>query len=237
MVKRALCSWGGWDGHTPEKSTLMMRDLLVNENFQVDLVNSLEPLNKLRNLRQYDVIIFCWTMSKITSDQEKNLSQAVMKGTGLVGWHGGLNDAFRENVGYQFMTGAQWVSHPEGAKQKYMVNFVPRKQEDPIIKGLTDFKIQSEQYYMHIDPAVEVLATTTFHNKKLTWINGVKMPVTYKKRWGKGKVFYTSIGHTFKDFQIPEALEMMRRGILWAATKERSTFEAEDTLDLLDNAF
>lgn len=235
--KHALCTWGGWKGHTPKKSTKIMKRLLEEEGFKVDFAHSLEPLEDMDYLEELDLVVFCWTMSEISKVQEKNLINAVMDGTGLVGWHGGLNDAFRSNVEYQFMAGAQWVSHPGGAKMKYEVNFVDDKKDDPIIKGLEDFEIQSEQYYMHVDPAIEVLATTTFHSLAMPWIEGVKMPVTYKKRWGDGKIFYSSIGHTHKDFKIPQAKEMMRRGMLWAAEYEELDFEKESSKDLLSKSF
>jgi type 1 glutamine amidotransferase len=237
MAKKALCTYGGWDGHTPKQSMQMMKDVLEKEGFEVEMADSLKPLNKLQNLEQFQLIVFCHTMSKISKDQEKNLINAVMGGVGLAGWHGGLNDAFRENVEYQFMCGAQWVSHPGGAGTTYEVNFVESKKDDPIIKGLKDFKITSEQYYMHIDPAVEVLATTTFKSLSMPWIDGIVMPVTYKKRWGDGKIFYTSVGHTYKDFLIPEAMEMMKRGMLWAAELEELDFDISAGVDTLSKAF
>ncbi|MHA1819676.1 MAG: ThuA domain-containing protein [Promethearchaeota archaeon] len=237
MTKKALCTWGGWKGHTPKKSMKIMANILKKEGFEVNMVNSLEPLTNQKYMEDLNLIVFCWTMAEITKDQEQGLINAVMDGVGLVGWHGGLNDAFRSNVEYQFMTGAQWVAHPGGGNMEYEVNFNPNKKDDPIIKGLDDFKIKSEQYYMHVDPAIEVLATTTFHSMAMPWIDGVVMPVTYKKRWGDGKIFYTSIGHTYKDFDIPQALEMMRRGMLWAAEYEELDFEANESRDLLSKSF
>jgi len=198
----------------------IMINLLKKEGFQVDVVETMDPYCDEKYMESLDLIVACWTMSKITKEQEQGLINAVANGCGLAGWHGGLCDAFRENVDYQFLTGSQWVAHPGNAGMTYEVNFVPAKKEDPIIAGLKDFKITTEQYFLHVDPSVEVLATTTFHSLAMPWIDGIVMPVTYKKRWGDGKVFYTSIGHTFKDFDIPDALEMMRRGMLWAAEKE-----------------
>ena len=42
------------------------------------------------------------------------------------------------------------------------------------------------------------------------------MPVVWKRMWGAGKVFYSSLGHVAKDFDVPEAKEIMRRGMAWA---------------------
>ena len=70
---------------------------------------------------------------------------------------------------------------------------------------------------MHVDPSNEVLATTTFSGEYAPWVAGCVMPVVWKKHWGQGRVFYSSLGHVRRDFDVPEALEMMKRGILWAS--------------------
>lgn len=73
---------------------------------------------------------------------------------------------------------------------------------------------------MHVDPSNEVLATTTFSGDILPWIEGTVMPVAWKRKWGKGRVFYSSLGHVAKDFDVPEAREIVRRGLLWATRTE-----------------
>jgi hypothetical protein len=153
-------------------------------------------------------------MGTITPEQEAGLLDAVRSGVGIAGWHGGMGDSFRNNTEYQFMVGGQWVAHP-GNIIDYEVNII--KPEDPIVAGLSDFKMHSEQYYMHVDPSNEVLATTTFSGEYCEWIAGTVMPVVWKRRYGKGRVFYSSLGHVAKDFEVPEALEIMKRGMLWAS--------------------
>jgi type 1 glutamine amidotransferase len=110
-------------------------------------------------MQALSLIVPVWTMGEISGDQYKGLSEAVKSGVGLAGWHGGMCDSFRNNTEYQFMTGGQWVAHP-GNIIEYTVNIT--NHDDPITKGISDFKMHSEQYYMHTDPAIEVLATTTF---------------------------------------------------------------------------
>ena len=161
-----------------------------------------------------DLIVPVWTMGTITNEQEKGLLDAVKSGIGIAGWHGGMGDSFRNNVNYQFMVGGQWVAHPGGVID-YEVNIT--KKDDPIVQGLSDFKMHSEQYYMHTDPSNEVLATTTFNGDHAYWIDGTVMPVAWKRMYGKARVFYTSLGHVAIDFQVPEALEIVKRGLLWAS--------------------
>ena len=106
------------------------------------------------------------------------------------------------------------MAHPGGIVD-YGVNIT--KPDDPIVKGLSDFTMRSEQYYMQVDPSNEVLATTTFSGEHCPWIEGCVMPVVWKRMWGKGRVFYTSLGHVAADFQVPEVLEIVKRGMLWAS--------------------
>ncbi|HOK05373.1 MAG TPA: ThuA domain-containing protein [Victivallales bacterium] len=213
-MKKALITWGGWDGHEPEQCAKIFKDVLEKEGFYVDFYNSLEPLADKEKLKSFDLIIPVWTMAEITKEQSEGLLDAVKNGSGIAGWHGGMGDSFRTNTEYQFMVGGQWVAHPGGIID-YDVKI--KKKTDPIVKGLKDFKMHSEQYYMHVDPGVEVLATTKFSGEHCEWIDGVIMPVAWKKKYGQGRVFYSSLGHLAKDFEVFEAKEIMRRGMLWAA--------------------
>ena len=174
---------------------------------------SLDVYTDAELMADVDLIIQAWTMGRITPAQERGLLNAVKSGTPIAGWHGGIGDSFRNNTEFQFMVGGQWVAHPGGVIE-YDVNITDHK--DPVTKGLKDFHMVSEQYYMHVDPAVKVLATTTFRGDHASWIEGVTMPVAWKKMYGKGRVFYSSLGHVAKDFEVPEALEIMKRGIRWA---------------------
>jgi uncharacterized protein len=165
------------------------------------------------------VVIPVWTMGQITSEQSQGLRAAIRGGVGLAGWHGGMCDSFRMDTEYQFMTGGQWVAHPGGVV-KYRVTGI--SQKDPITKGLKDFSMESEQYYMHVDPGNEVLATTTLSGRhgNIPWVRGVVMPVVWKRMYGKGRVFYTSLGHVAKGFDVPEVREIVKRGIQWAARQK-----------------
>lgn len=134
-------------------------------------------------------------------------------GVGLGGYHGGMADAFRGAPRYQFMCGGQWVAHP-GNIIDYRVRVA--RPDDPVMAGIEDFDYRSEQYYMHVDPAIEVLATTTFSGAHAAWIDGVVMPVVWKTRYGRGRVFYSSLGHVAAEFAVPEMRTILQRGLLWA---------------------
>ena len=211
--KNILIVYGGWDGHNPEGFKDLFLPWLENQGFNVTVSNSLEIYTDKEKMATYDLIIQLWTMGEMTKEETDGLLEAVKNGTGLAGCHGGTGDSFRSNTNYLFMAGAQFAAHP-GGQVEFTVNF--EKHDDPITKGLSDFTVNSEQYYMLVDPAVEVLASTTFNGEHAYWIEGVKMPVVWKKYFGKGKVFYSSVGHSMEDFEVFEVFEVMKRGILWA---------------------
>jgi type 1 glutamine amidotransferase len=206
--------WGGWDGHEPKQCIDIFAPVLRENGFEVEISDNLDVYLDQSRMRVLSLIVQLWTMGTITDEQEKSLLETVRSGVGIAGWHGGLCDSFRNNVDYQFMTGGQWVAHPGGVID-YDVKIT--NTTDPITAGLKDFHMKSEQYYMHTDPSNEVLATTTFNGDHAYWIKGTVMPVVWKRHYGLGKVFYSSCGHVAKDFDVPEAKELVKRGMLWAA--------------------
>ncbi len=212
--KKILYVYGGWDGHEPKQSIDIFVPWLESEGAEIILTDNLDKYADKELMQSVDLIIQIVTMAKITEEQEKGLLEAVKNGCGFTGWHGGIGDSFRENTEYQFMVGGQWVSHPGGVID-YSVQVTD--QTDEVTKGLKDFDMHSEQYYMQVDPNVKVLATTTFSGDHAPWIEGCIVPVVWKKQYGNGRVFYSSLGHVMKDFEVPEALEIQKRGIRWAA--------------------
>ncbi|MGI6561769.1 MAG: ThuA domain-containing protein [Clostridia bacterium] len=218
MSKQVLIVRGGWTGHEPVEVSEVFSAMLKKEGFQVTISETLDSFLDLEMLKSLHLIIPIWTMGKITRDQVNNVSEAVAAGTGIAGCHGGMCDAFRECVEWQFITGGNWVSHPGGDGVEYLVE-IKKSSSSPIVEGIKDFVVKSEQYYLHVDPAVDVLAVTRYPT--VTWYhssNGsVDMPVLWTKKWGLGRVFYSSLGHHADIFEIPEAYETMRRGFLWAA--------------------
>ena len=214
--KTALIVWGGWGGHTPQACAELFAPWLVSKGFRVLVSDSLEVYADKRRMCGLDLIVPIWTMGEITAEQWAGLRAAVMSGANVAGWHGGMCDSFRVNTDYQFMTGGQWVAHPGGIIPHRIRITKPR---DLIVKGLKDFKMVSEQYYLHVDPGNDTLATTTFSGRhgNVPWIKGTVMPYVWKRRFGEARIFYTALGHVADDFKVPEAFEIVKRGMLWAA--------------------
>ncbi len=208
-MSSALIVWGGWDGHEPEPVANILAEALRDEGFEVEVSDTLEAFEDEEKLRGLDLIVPQWTMGEIAKEQLEPVLAAVESGVGIAGLHGGMGDAFRQSTQWQFMVGGQWVAHPGGADITYEVKIV---SDDPIVAGIEDFEVTSEQYYMHVDPNNEVLAVTYFSD----W-GDAPMPVVWKKSWGEGRVFYSSLGHNAEIAAQEEPLEIMTRGMKWAA--------------------
>lgn len=212
-MRTALIVYGGWEGHEPAESAAIYRRWLHEDGFTVRMETETKAFAD-PSIHDLSLIVPIFTMSKIEKDEAENLTKAVQNGVGIAGHHGGMGDAFRDNVDYQFMVGGQWVAHP-GNIIDYTVDVT--KPDDPIMQGIKSFPYHSEQYYMHVDPANEVLATTTFSGEYAPWIKGVVMPVVWKRHHGQGRVFYSALGHQAKEFEVSEMATILRRGINWAA--------------------
>ena len=214
-MKKTLIFRGGWNGPDPVGTSDIIAGRLRAHEVQVDIFETQDCLLDPELENKYAWIVPVWTMGSISSEAEKALLKAVKSGVSCGGWHGGRDDAFRNNTEYQFMVGGQWVAHP-GGKIDYTVDVIAK--DDPIMAGIpARFKMQSEQYYMHVDPSNNVLATTTFTSEHASWIAGTVMPVVWTRRYGEGKIFYSSLGHNVEDFKTtPEVQEIVTRGLLWA---------------------
>lgn len=212
-MKEALIVWGGWEGHTPEQSAAVVAGMLEADGFRVVVENTTEAFAD-PNLKNFSLIVPVVTMSTIEREEVRNLCAAVESGVGLAGFHGCMCDSFRNEIEYQFMTGGQWVAHPGN-----IIDFDVKvtRPDDPVMAGIGDFPYHSEQYYMHVDPSNEVLATTTFSGEHCSWIKQVEMPIIWKRQHGAGRVFYSALGHVASEFEHQAMAAILRRGMQWAA--------------------
>nr|WP_321306601.1 ThuA domain-containing protein [uncultured Sphaerochaeta sp.] len=216
-VRKAAILSGGWAGHEPELVSVRCKKFLEDNNFEVEIYHTLDILSDRNRLMELDLFVPIWTMGELPKESVDPIIEAIGSGVGLAGCHGGMCDAFRTNVAWQFMTGGNWVAHPGGDGVPFKVNI--HNSSSDLVKNIEDFEVSTEQYYLHVDPAVEVLATTEFPT--VHWYhstNGVvRVPVIWTKKWGHGRVFYNALGHHNDVFDVPQAWELMKRGMLWAA--------------------
>jgi hypothetical protein len=212
----ALIVYGGWEGHDPEGVSSFLEGLLQDEGFKTTRTADVEALSDSERLKGIDLVVPVVTMAQAPPNGFGALFEAIENGTGLAGCHGGMCDSFRSSSEWQFLTGGQFVAHP-GDITRYRVEI--SDHEHSITFGMRDFEVETEQYYMHVDPALHVLATS-----RAPAIEGpfsqnprVDMPVSWVKRWGAGRVFYLALGHSVEDLEAEGPRELMRRGMLWSS--------------------
>ena len=210
-MKNALITWGGWHGHAPEATAHLFADALRSRGMGAEITNSLAALEDPDLAERFDLIIPIWTMSQITAEQMKGLGSALDRGVGLAGTHGGMGDAFRGQLEVEWMVGGHFVGHPHVGPYTVWKTGV----RSPITEQLPSvFEYTSEQYYMLVDPMNTVLAETAYTHQGRTCV----MPVVWTRSWGKGRVFYSALGHDLKEYEAhPAVLEMTLKGFLWAA--------------------
>ncbi|MEU6853766.1 ThuA domain-containing protein [Actinacidiphila alni] len=214
-ARRALVVRGGWEGHSPTAITDLFIPFLKDHGFTVETAQTLDVYADRELMAATDLVLQCWTMGEISGEQTRGLVEAVRAGTGLAGWHGGIVDSFRGDVDYQFLTGGQFLMHPPGFHD-HRVHPLPARADHPVIAGLGDFEVHTEQYWLATDPDIEVLATTTFPPGEGR-DRAVEMPAVWIRKQGAGRVFVSTIGHKADDFDVPEVRALTERGLLWAS--------------------
>ncbi|QQR37287.1 ThuA domain-containing protein [Devosia oryziradicis] len=208
-MKQALVVWGGMELHTPERSAHVVRELLEPEGFAVTVTNGYEALGA-EDVGRYDLVVPVIT-DGVAPDGIGNLVDAVRAGTGLAGFHMGLATTFRACVPFRYMAGVYWVQHPGN-----IISYGVDVRESELLAGIGSFEHRSEQYYLNFDPAVDVHATTVFSGEFHPWRKDVVMPVVFTTTHDRGRVFYSSLGHTADELVGP-VREILRRGLVWAA--------------------
>lgn len=210
---RVLVLAGGWEGHHPDEvARWAVEVLLAGLDAEVTLTSDLDVLTS-PTLAAHDLLLPVWTWGTITIEQELGFERAVRDGLGLVAWHG-ASSAFLGSRLHKFVLGGQFVDHPGGDRVRFSVEFDPHH---PLAAGLDDFELMSEQYYLLVDPAIDVVATTTMvGSDDRPWTAGVRMPVAWTRQWGAGRVFYCSIGHDPTELAIPQVCSLLGRAVEWA---------------------
>lgn len=212
MTRKALIVSGGGPLHQPQEIAGILAELLRQENFEVEVSNTWDVFDQREKIMKMNLIVPNWGEASATPQQLNNLFDAVSSGTGLAGLHAGMGYTFPGNSRYHLMVGGLFAAHP-GNHFRVLI----RDPNNSITRGIPDFDVTTEHYYMLTDPSIEVLATSYYETYPPEVWSPVFMPVVWIKKYGKGRVFYNALGHTPEIVLMPEVLTLMRRGMKWAA--------------------
>ena len=227
--KTALVVRGGWDGHQPVEATDRFIPCLKDNGYVVRVEESPKIYADVDYMTGVDLIMQCMTMSTIERDEFEGLRTAVENGTGLAGWHGGIADSYRNTSDYLHLIGGQFACHPgkhpdERAGEQadnyvpYTVNVLPAAADHPITRGISDFDLVTEQYWVLSDDYIDVLATTTQKVRPWDpWNREVTSPAVWTRQWGQGRIFVCTPGHNLKVLEDANVSTLIERGLLWAS--------------------
>jgi type 1 glutamine amidotransferase len=228
--RRALVVRGGWAGHSPVEATDLFIPYLRERGFAVEVADSPAPYADPELMAGTDLVVQCMTMATIEPAEVAGLVAAVAAGTGLAGWHGGIADAYRASADYLQLVGGQFAAHAArtGPDERtgdqsdnyvrHRVSFTPAAARHPITQGLADFELDTEQYWVLTDDLNDVLATTTTERRPWApWHRPVTTPAVWTRRWGQGRVFVATPGHTVAVLNDPNVRTIVERGLLWAS--------------------
>jgi len=228
-TRRALVVRGGWEGHAPVEATDAFLPFLREQGFDVSVEDSPQVYADADQMAATDLVLQCVTMSEISKEALAGLMGAVEAGTGLGGWHGGIADSFRSSAAYLHLVGGQFAEHPGKAEAErigdasdnyvdYTVELTEAGRQHPIMAGVEDFALTTEQYWVLTDDYVDVLATTTQAVRSWDpWHRPVTSPAVWTRSWGAGRVFVATPGHSVDVLARPEVRGIVERGLLWAA--------------------
>jgi len=228
MRKRGLIVRGGWEGHDPVATTELLIPSLEAAGFELDIEDTPEVYADAATMSRFDLVVQCMSIGSATVDEVDGLRQAVAAGAGFAGWHGGIIDSFRASTDYLQLVGAQFAAHPHAAADRgrtdvepyrdYTVRITEAGSKHPITRGMQDFDVLTEQYWVLTDGLNEVLADCVLvPGDGDEWPEPLTMPVAWTRRWGTGRIFATSLGHTVDVLADPSVLPLVERGMMWAA--------------------
>ena len=216
---RAWILTGGWSGHDPDGVASWTAERLATLGIEGEVVRDLDRLLDAAALDELALLVPNWTMGTLEKEAERSLVAAVERGLGLVGIHGGMGDAFRNALSYQWLVGGQFVGHP-GDMHRHRVVFAPGSS---LLGDLPPVELVTERYAMLVDPAVQVHAHLTFDAEPYPWLDGVSVPAAWTRRWGAGRVAYLSVGHSVADLSHAALRRAYERLAAWASGTEHRT--------------
>ncbi|NED96232.1 hypothetical protein G1H11_13015 [Phytoactinopolyspora alkaliphila] len=230
VQRSALVVRGGWEGHSPVEATDLFIPFLKDHGFAVRVEGSPGVYADSSYMTDVDLIVQCNTMATIEDAEFTGLEAAIRQGAGFAGWHGGIADSYRNTSDYLHLVGGQFASHPgkhpdervgDGPENNYVpytVNITELGRDHEITRGIDDFDLVTEQYWVLSDNLNDVLATTTQKARPWDpWHREVTSPAVWTRLWGEGRVFVATPGHSVDVLEDTNVRTIIERGLLWAS--------------------
>ena len=176
-------------------------------------------------LRKFDVVVFNSTSGDIFTPAQRAAFQAWLEaGGGFVGLHGAGGDPHYDWQWYvTHVIGAQFTSHTH-APQFQQGRIVIEDRESPIMRGLSPSWQRTEEWYSFAASprgrGTHILATLDEGSYDATpQLRMGDHPLIWERCVGKGRVFYSALGHQASAYAEPAHLKMVDHAIQWSARK------------------
>jgi type 1 glutamine amidotransferase len=176
-----------------------------------------------KNLNYFDLLIFASTTGELDMDaaqKQDMLSFIHDDGKGFVGIHAALDTNYTWPE-YGEMIGGWFDQHPWMTFQAPIIN------EDPDFPAVRHFPKAFVKFDEIYQPKAwsrdKVNVLLSLDPSKLDYSNNPRIhrmdhdfPVAWSKMYGKGRVFYSTLGHTEESWEDPDIRKMYFEAIRWA---------------------
>jgi type 1 glutamine amidotransferase len=149
--------------------------------------------------------------SWLTEEMAVAVKEFVTAGNGFYSLHNNSHVSLSSKT-YRDVQGGAYIGHP--ALRPFRVRVV--NSSHPITQGIQDFIVNDEQHYVNYDKDPKYLLLEAENIDGLTFQNlGAKSKAGWAYDYGKGRVVFTSVGHTIHALWAPEYIKLQRRAVQW----------------------
>jgi type 1 glutamine amidotransferase len=147
----------------------------------------------------------------IKEDQAVAVKNFVNRGGGFYSLHNNSHVSLTSKT-YREVQGGAYIGHP--TLRPFKVRVV--NPNHPITQGIGDFMVNDEQHYVEYDkdPKYKLLEAENIDGLGFEKL-GTKSVAGWAYDYGKGRVVFTSPGHTIHALWNPEYVKLQRRAIRW----------------------
>lgn len=163
------------------------------------------------NLKGYDLVFLNNTTQDIPIRDRKAFLDWVKAGGAVAGIHA-ATDTFHGDIEFISMMGAEFKTH--GAQKE--VDFLIQDPNHPATKGLTDHWKHVEEVYHFKNYSTDNMHVLVYLDKHPNTFEPGFYPISWVKTYGKGRVFYTALGHREDVIQSDYFRKHLLQSMRWA---------------------
>ncbi len=183
-------------------------------------------------LKQFSLVIFDNSTGRVLNDdQQAALENYVEQGGSLMGIHGAGDDSHHWDWYEKNLLGAKFSHHPLNPQFQQADVRMSENVDSLFSKNLVKQWSNTDEWYVFFNQPKDVTVLYSINGDKIIpngnmlWMTdknfgmGANHPVAWYRKVGKGKTFYTSMGHSAAVWGNPDYLKLIEQGIAWSIQK------------------